>query len=206
MILSDMIVSNAVIAIPAIAALILVFQPDYRRAAQINTIASGITFVFSLILLIKGKETNDYLFVDDLNIVFIVLSTFIGFTTSIFSASYIDFEIGKGKLNSNNIRFYHAMYQIMMLAMNLALLATNIGLMWVAVEIATLSTVLMVGIYRSSEALEAAWKYFILGSVGIALALFGTILVYTAAEPIIGEGYNSMVWQSLLEHADHFNP
>ncbi|NBT97387.1 MAG: hydrogenase 4 subunit F, partial [Methylocystaceae bacterium] len=63
MILSDMIVSNAVIAIPAIAALILVFQPDYRRAAQINTIASGITFVFSLILLIKGKETNDYLFV-----------------------------------------------------------------------------------------------------------------------------------------------
>ena len=206
MMLGDIIVSNAVIAIPAVAALILVFEADYRRAAQINTIASGITFIFSLILLIKGKETNDYLFVDDLNIVFIVLSTFIGFTTSIFSASYIDFEIGKGKLNSNNIRFYHAMYQIMMLSMNLALLATNIGLMWVAVEIATLSTVLMVGIYRSSEALEAAWKYFILGSVGIALALFGTILVYTAAEPIIGEGYNSMVWQSLLAHADHFNP
>ena len=124
MMLGDIIVSNAVIAIPAVAALILVFQADYRRAAQINTIVSGITFIFSLILLIKGKETNDYLFVDDLNIVFIVLSTFIGFTTSIFSASYIDFEIGKGKLNSNNIRVDHAMYQIMMLSMSLALLAT----------------------------------------------------------------------------------
>ena len=46
----------------------------------------------------------------------------------------------------------------------------------------------MVGIYRTHEALEAAWKYFILGSVGIALALFGTILVYMAAQPVVGEG------------------
>ncbi len=206
MILDDMIVSNAIIGIPAIATILLAFQSNYKISARINTTASGLTFLFSLVLLMKGKETSEYLFVDDLNIVFIILSTFIGFTTSIFSASYIDYEVEKEKLNSNNIRFYHAMYQAMMFAMNLALLATNIGLMWVAVEMATLSTVLMVGIYRSSEALEAAWKYFILGSVGIALALFGTILVYTAAEPVIGEGYNSMVWTSLLSSADHFNP
>ena len=206
MILNDMIVSNAIIGIPAIATIVLAFQSNYKISARINTTASGLTFLFSLVLLVKGKETSEYLFVDDLNIVFIILSTFIGFTTSIFSASYIDYEVEKEKLNSNNIRFYHAMYQAMMFAMNLALLATNIGLMWVAVEMATLSTVLMVGIYRSSEALEAAWKYFILGSVGIALALFGTILVYTAAEPVIGEGYNSMVWTSLLSSADHFNP
>ena len=80
------------------------------------------------------------------------------------------------------------MYQTLMFAMNLALVANNIGLMWVAIEIATLTTVLMVGIYRTHEALEAAWKYFILGSVGIALALFGTILVYMAARPVLGEG------------------
>src|SRR3546814_13559396 len=80
--------------------------------------------------------------------------------------------------------------------MNLALLANNIGLMWVAIELATLTTVLMVGIYRTHEALEAAWKYFILGSVGIALALFGTILVYMAARPVIGEGPDGMVWRS----------
>jgi hydrogenase-4 component F len=98
------------------------------------------------------------------------------------------------------------MYQSMMFAMNLALLANNIGLMWVAVEFATLTTVLMVGIYRTPEALEAAWKYFILGSVGIALALFGTILVYMAAEPVLGEGYDAMVWTSLMQHAAAFSP
>ena len=90
------------------------------------------------------------------------------------------------------------MYQLMMFGMNLALVANSIGLMWVAVELATLSTVLMVGIYRTPEALEAAWKYFILGSVGIALALFGTILVYMTARPVVGEGLDAMTWTVLV--------
>ena len=128
-------------------------------------------------------------------------NAFVGFTTSVFSASYIGHEIEIGRLTPTYLRFYHAMYQILMFAMNLALLANNIGLMWVAIEIATLTTVMMVGIYRTHEALEAAWKYFILGSVGIALALFGTILVYVAAQPVIGEGVDAMVWTELVQHA-----
>ena len=98
------------------------------------------------------------------------------------------------------------MYQLMMFGMNLALVANNIGLMWVAVELATLTTVVMVGIYRTHEAIEAAWKYFILGSVGIALALFGTILVYLAARPVIGAGSGSMVWTVLITQAKNFDP
>src|SRR5260221_3714481 len=98
------------------------------------------------------------------------------------------------------------MYQTMMFGMNLAFVSNNIGLMWVAVEIATLTTVLMVGIYRTHAALEAAWKYFILGSVGIAFALFGTILVYMAARPIVGEGQDGMIWTLLIQHASKFDP
>jgi hydrogenase-4 component F len=78
--------------------------------------------------------------------------------------------------------------------------------MWVAIELATLTTVLMVGIYRTHEALEAAWKYFILGSVGIALALFGTILVYMAALPVVGEGLDAMIWTVLIERSAGFDP
>src|SRR4029077_12668737 len=98
------------------------------------------------------------------------------------------------------------MHQLQSTPMNLALTANNIGLMWVAVELATLTTVMMVGIYRTHEALEAAWKYFILGSVGIALALFGTILVYLAAVSVIGEGLGSMAWTNLLRHAAALDP
>jgi hydrogenase-4 component F len=98
------------------------------------------------------------------------------------------------------------MYQMLLFSMNLALIANNIGLMWVAIEIATLTTVIMVGIYRTEEAIEAAWKYFILGSVGIALALFGTILVYMAARPVVGEGHDGMVWTILIQRVSLFDP
>jgi hydrogenase-4 component F len=151
-------------------------------------------------------EPSPYILVDELNIVFIVLNTFVGFTTSVFSATYIAHELETGRLTLVHLRFYHAMYQVLLFAMNLALVANNIGLMWVAIELATLTTVLMVGIYRTHEAIEAAWKYFILGSVGIALALFGTILVYMAAQPVVGEGQDGMIWTVLITRVSAFDP
>jgi hydrogenase-4 component F len=197
----------AVLVIPITAAVLLALLPGYRMTARLNVFASLLTLLSALSLLVTARPTpGQYLLVDDLNIVFIVLNSFVGFTTSMFSASYIAHELETGRLTPANLRFYHAMYQIMMFGMNLAFVSNNIGLMWVAIELATLTTVLMVGIYRTHEALEAAWKYFILGSVGIAFALFGTILVYLAAQPVVGEGYDAMVWTILVDHASAFDP
>ncbi|HEY8273997.1 MAG TPA: hydrogenase 4 subunit F [Pseudolabrys sp.] len=195
-----------VLIIPAAAAVVLAALPGYRLTARLNVVATLLTFVTASSLFVVEPESGTYLLVDDLNKVFIVLTTFVGFTTSVFSASYIGHEIEIGRLTARFVRFYHAMYQALMFAMNLALVANNIGLMWVAIEMATLTTVLMVGIYRTHEALEAAWKYFILGSVGIALALFGTILIYMAARPVIGEGVDAMVWSALMSRAAQFDP
>ena len=197
---------TALLLIPAIAAAILALLPDYRITAALNVLAALLTLLTAMSLFVIEPVSGQYLLVDDLNKVFIVLTTFVGFTTSVFSASYIGHEIEAGKLKPAFVRFYHAMYQTLMLAMNLALIANNIGLMWVAIEVATLTTVLMVGIYRTHEAIEAAWKYFILGSVGIALALFGTILVYLAARPVVGEGLDAMVWTVLITRARDFDP
>jgi hydrogenase-4 component F len=195
-----------VLIIPAAAAVLLAVLPGYRLTARLNVLATFLTFATASLLFVVEPASGTYLLVDDLNKVFIVLTTFVGFTTSVFSASYIGHEIEIGRLTPRFVRFYHAMYQVLMFAMNLALIANNIGLMWVAIEMATLTTVLMVGIYRTHEALEAAWKYFILGSVGIALALFGTILVYMAARPVIGEGADAMVWSALMRRAAQFDP
>jgi len=195
-----------VLLIPAAAAALLALLPGYRMTARLNVVATLLTLLTAASLLVVEPTSGSYLLVDDLNKVFIVLTTFVGFTTSVFSASYIGHEMESGRLTPTFARFYHAMYQTLMFAMNLALVANNIGLMWVAIELATLTTVLMVGIYRTHEALEAAWKYFILGSVGIALALFGTILVYMAARPVIGEGVAAMVWTVLITKAARFDP
>jgi hydrogenase-4 component F len=196
----------AVLLIPIVTAAVLVALPGYRATARLNVLATLATFLSAFSLFFVRPQPGPYLLVDDLNNVFIVLTTFVGFTTSVFSASYISHEIEIGRLSPAHLRFYHAMYQVLMFAMNLGLLANNIGVMWVAIELATLTTVMMVGIYRTHEALEAAWKYFILGSVGIALALFGTILVYMAARPVVGEGLDAMVWTILVAHAADFDP
>ena len=198
---------RAVLIIPAVAAALLALLPGYKLTSRLNVVASLLTLGAALSLFILGRpEPGPYLLIDDLNIVFIVLNCFVGFTTSVFSASYIAHELESGKLTPVYLRFYHAMYQMMMFGMNLAFVSNNIGLMWVAVELATLTTVLMVGIYRTPAALEAAWKYFILGSVGIALALFGTILVYMAAQPLLGDGTDAMVWTVLLANVEGFDP
>jgi hydrogenase-4 component F len=196
-----------ILAVPLAAAAILALLPGYRITARINVGAMFLTLASAGLLFVADRPApNNYLLVDDLNIVFVALNAFVGFTTSVFSATYIGHELATGRLTPTFLRFYHAMYQVLMFAMNLALVANNIGLMWVAIELATLTTVLMVGLYRTHEALEAAWKYFILGSVGIGLAMFGTILVYMAARPVMGEGVGAMVWTEIMMRAGEFDP
>ena len=197
---------NAILLVPIVSAALLALFPDDRLTGKLNALASLLTFLASISLFFFRPEIGSFLIVDDVNVAFIVLTTFVAFTTSVFSASYIAHELETGRLTPAYLRFYHAMYQVLMFAMNLALLANNLGLMWVAIELATLTTVLMVGLYRTPAAIEAAWKYFILGSVGIALALFGILLVYLAARSSVGEGLDAMAWSVLVERAPSFDP
>jgi len=201
-----LILVRAVLLVPAVSAATLALIPAYKLTARLNILASLATLIAALLLFFERPAPSLFLIVDDVNIVFIVVSTFVSFTTSVFSASYIAHELEIGRLTPVSLRFYHAMYQGLMAAMNLALVANNVGLMWVAVEMATLTTVLMVGIYQTPEALEAAWKYFILGSVGIGLALFGTIIVYLASSSVAGEGLQAMAWTSLVREAPQLDP
>lgn len=197
---------TALLVVPAGATVWLALRSSYRQGARINVGAALVCLLAAVTLIATRPADNLYLRVDDFNIYLIFLNNLVSFTTSLFSAGYIAHELETGRLTPKYLRFYHAMYQALLFAMNLALLANNIGLLWVAIELATLVTVLMVGIYRTKAALEAAWKYFILGSLGIALALFGTILVYMAAQPVVGDGLPAMAWDRLLDHASAFDP
>jgi hydrogenase-4 component F len=197
-----------VLCTPVAAAVSLGFIPGryHRIAARLNVLASFVTLASGLTLFEVRPEPNLYFFIDDFNVYLVVLTAFVGFTTSLFSASYIGHEVEIGRLDAPRLRFYHGMYQAFMFSMLLALTANNLGIMWVAVEGATLATALMVSLYRTREAIEAAWKYFILCGVGIALALFGTILMYLAAQPVMGGGAPAMAWLLILAQVAHFDP
>ncbi len=149
---------------------------------------------------------NKFFFVDAFNVYLVVLTSFVSITTAIFSRRYMRWERKHGRVGHWGMRFYHAMFQLFIFAMLLALLTNNLGVLWIAMELATLSTVLLVSLYRTPGSIEAAWKYFILCGVGIALALFGTVLLYFAAEKVLGEGGEALLWTNLNQVKDKLEP
>ena len=163
-------------------------------AAELNSLMSGCTFAAAVALTVQVVDAgpqvvfNEQFFIDPFNVFLVALTAFVAFTTSLFSRPYMRIEQHHGKLSASMLHLYHSMYQMFTFAMLVALTTNNMGILWVAMEAATLTTVLLVSLYRTPASLEAAWKYFILCGVGIALALFGTILLYFAAEHVLGAG------------------
>jgi len=194
------------------AAIVLAFVGDRRFAPEINIIGSAATFIAGVVLAVhvyyEGPMIagGNFFFVDAFNVYLTVLTAFVSMTTAIFSRRYMRREREHGRVSHWGMRFYHAMFQLFIFAMLLALLTNNIGVLWIAMELATLSTVLLVSLYRTPRAIEAAWKYFILCGVGIAQALFGTVLLYFAAEKVLGEGGEALLWTNLIQVSGQLEP
>lgn len=197
---------------PLFAAAVLAFVGDRRFAPEVNIAGSAATFAAGLGLAFEVYKQGsmlaggNFFFVDAFNVYLAVLTSFVSMTTAIFSRPYMRREREHGRVGHWGMRFYHAMFQLFIFAMLLCLLTNNIGVLWIAMELATLSTVLLVSLYRTPTAIEAAWKYFILCGVGIAQALFGTVLLYFAAERVLGEGGQALLWTNLSLVSDKLEP
>src|SRR3954470_7596014 len=201
-----------VLALPLAGGIFLALAGHRRYAPEINSGFSFCTFAAAMRLAMEVVDRGSFVawdelfFVDPFNVFLVALTAFVSFTTTLFSRPYMRNEQAKGKLSANMMRLYHSMYQVFSFTMLLALLTNNIGILWVAMEGATLATVLLVSLYRTPASLEAAWKYFILCGVGIAQALFGTILVYFAAERVLGSGGTALLWTHLYDVKAQLEP
>jgi hydrogenase-4 component F len=152
------------------------------------------------------QVVHQQFFVDSLNVFLVTLTAFVSFTTALFATPYMRVERDHGKMTPPRMRLFHSMYQLFMFTMLVALLTNNMGILWVALEAATLTTVLLVAVYRTPASLEAAWKYFILCGVGIAQALFGTILLFLASDRVIGAESSGLLWTNLNIAKDQLEP
>ncbi|MER7668202.1 proton-conducting transporter membrane subunit [Kitasatospora sp. NPDC096128] len=103
-------------------------------------------------------------------------------------------------------RRYGLLVHLFLAAMALATLTANLGVLWVAVEAATIVTAFLVGHRRTRAGVEAAWKYVVICSVGIALAFLGTVLVYFAARHAGIPEAHALDWPTLAAHADRLDP
>jgi hydrogenase-4 component F len=198
---------------PLIGGLLLAIIGHRPIGGWINVAVGAVTFATSLMMALDvfahgpTLSSGRMFYIDAFNVYLVALTAFVGFTTSIFSRPYMRHEVERGRLTDGRLRLYHSMYQGFQFAMLLALSTNNLGVLWVAMEAATLTTVLLVSLYRTPESIEAAWKYFILCGVGIAQALFGTVLVYFAAEQKLGAGRDdTLLWTVLHDSAGSLDP
>ncbi|MDO9501212.1 proton-conducting transporter membrane subunit [Falsiroseomonas sp.] len=184
------------------AALLAGLAPRGRWPALVNLGVSGVSCALALALLAWPEGVQGWTRVDAVNQPLVALAGIIGLATAVFSAATVDAE----RFDALRARAYHAAFQLFMGAQFLALLSDNLGVMWVAIEIATLASVLIVAVHGTPAAIEAAWKFFLLCGVGIALALFGTILLYLAAQPVVGQGDPGLSWAALRAVAQQCDP
>src|SRR6185295_8141175 len=192
-----------VFGIPLVGSAILALVGHRESAPDVNVAFSLGTFIAACVLTVEVISFGPLFawdrafFIDPLNVFIVTLTAFVGLSTALFSRPYMRVERDQGKMTPPRLRLYHSMYQLFSFTMLLALTTNNMGILWVAMEAATLTTVLLVSVYRTAASLEAAWKYFILCGVGIAQALFGTVLLYMAAEKVVGPEGGALIWTNL---------
>ena len=193
--------------IPLLGILLLGGIGHWRCAGGVNLVISILTFSTALFMAIDVFQHGPILsagklfYIDAFNVYLILLNAFVGMTTAVFSGPYMAHEVEIGRVDDGRMRLYYSMYQGFLFTMLVALSTNNLGVLWVSIEGATLATVLLVSLYRTRESIEAGWKYFIICGVGISQALFGTILVYFAAEKTLSGQEEGLLWTVLQEHA-----
>lgn len=144
-------------------------------------------------------EWGEFLRADALSAWMALLVSIVSLATSFYAAHYFRRELADAAVTRRQFREFYVLTPLFATGMLLVVLANNLGVMWVAVEVTALSSVLLVALYNRKNSLEAAWKYIMLGSLGLVLALFGTILTYAAAIGKTGEKtMPSFNWSRLL--------
>jgi len=159
---------------------------------------------------------DGFFYADALSALVVLLSAFVSLVCSIYAVGYFRHEERSGVLQEakeaggrfavDKLREYYALMPFLVFAMTLVALANNLGILWVAVEGTTLASVFLVIFYGRDTSLEAAWKYAIIGGVGLSMALFGTILTYYSAYGAIGtDTLAGLNWSVLAGNAVHFD-
>jgi hydrogenase-4 component F len=159
---------------------------------------------------------DGFLYADTLSALVVLLSAFVSLVCSIYAVGYFRHEDRSGVLQEakevggrfavDKLREYYALMPLLVFAMMLVALANNLGILWVAVEGTTLASVFLVMFYGRETSLEAAWKYAIIGGVGLSMALFGTILTYYSAYGALGtDTLAGLNWSVLAGNAAQFD-
>lgn len=196
------------LAMPIIAVIIFLFNKDKQLSHMISIGTSSILLVIAIFLtsdvmrygIVEYKTLGGFFYLDSFSIIVLDIIIIIGFVTSIYSVSYLDTEITHGQIQIGKVKTYYILMFSFIFTMMLAITVKNMGIMWIAIEATTLASAFLVGFYNHKQAIEAAWKYVIICSVGIAIALLGIMFLHLSSVNIVNES-NVLDWTALYTNA-----
>ncbi|WP_165053855.1 MULTISPECIES: hydrogenase 4 subunit F [unclassified Adlercreutzia] len=201
----------ALLAAPLAAALAMAALPSksvprtafvaLHVASLAAVCAAGTMLVVSVFTGLEVYALGEWFHVDRLAALFVALIAVIGTCTGVYSIPYVRHDVEEGRLDPSQVKQYYAFFSLFLFSMLLTVASNNIIMMWVSVELTTLSTVFLVGVYGTKLALEAAWKYIIVCTAGVAFGLFGTLLVYANAADIMADAHQAVFWTAILPYA-----
>lgn len=197
-----------VLAVPVVTVLLMIFTKRIERMHAISIAASGFMLFAAVFItrevLVLGKIESSllgvFLYLDALSVIILDIVLLIGFLAAVYSVGYLNREISRGEFDNKRIKLYYILMFCFMFTMVLALSVRNIGIMWIAIEATTLASAFLVGFYNDRYALEAAWKYIIICSVGIAVAMLGIIFLNLSTIGAL-QSSEQLEWTALMENA-----
>lgn len=196
---------------PLITSILCFFTRTRKQAETISFLGSIITLLLGIALVVDVYRHDviitwqNALFADAFSAFIVLIVSIVGFVASMYSVGYMGHELEHEIIDLKKLRMYYSLFHIFMFTMLLVGVTNNLGL-WIAIEMTTLVSALLMILYSRKSSIEAAWKYMIICTVGITFALFGTILTYYAAVNILGETGDALNWTSLIAVADQFDP
>jgi len=194
------------LALPLLAAAAGAAIGDRPVSGWLSAVAALGSFAAALVAIfadqaVRGRAAlGSVFFVDGLSGVFLIAVAFVYAVVALYSAGYLLPGIGHVRLR----RWYWPLLNLFGLALLATPVLANLGVLWVAVELTTVVSALLVTSEGSDQSLEAGWKYIVIGSAGLAVGLLGIVLIYAAGVPTLGDHYTP-TYSTLTHAAPHLN-
>lgn len=199
--------------IPLLGAFVMLFIPkEHKMLSKAHILISALTSCILLFnvnkVLVVGEFFSDdkFLFLDSLGAVFLVLIAITGFLVNLYATTYMKWELEGNHINLCDLKKFYALSHLFIFTMALSVVCNNIAFMWAAIEATTLASVFLVAINKDKKSTESGYKYIVLCSIGLAFALYATILLYSATFTTIADGEKAMLYTNILNNASNLNP
>lgn len=200
------------LAVPLVISAIIWLAPNnFKTLSTLHVIGAIIEAIIGLKAVMSVVNGSVYyafdkmLFIDAVGGVFLSLIAVTGLLVNLYAVKYMQWEVESKEISVKDAKLFFALSHLFIFTMTFSVLSNNIVLMWVAIEATTLSSVFMVALFKGKRSTESGWKYIVICSIGLAFALYATVLLYSAGYDVVQNSENIMLWTTLLEHAKEIN-